>query len=983
MGLLNSSDWKAKWITYPSRNPETTAHFGYLSSFANTPNEIKWVQIDLGSVQGIDAIKLWGTWMTGRKSVPGGGFPYRFKIEVSENPDFSNARIVFDHSARDFPNPGLEPVLLDIGSHRARLIRLTATKLSGEYDPVWDPDNEKWKPGNQSANFLALSEMEVLKNGKNLAYGKSVTASDVWEKDGFNTPDDSIIAPYIHGGWSPQNLTNGRTEPDLGSRFHNEPVHLFRKEFTAGKTIRSARLYATALGAYEFQLNGKKIGDHHLAPAWTIQSKRVLYQTFDVTPMLNPGTNVLSAMLGDGWFRMRGWDYYGSNKRFAGFYNADDRWLLGQLEIEYTDGSSVTVATDETWQSHGDGPFQRTFMYDGVLYDARKELPGWDKPGLTNFQGWTNAVAGSPANLPVLSSQMMSPIRLKRELKPLSVKELKPGAFIYDFGEELAGICRIRVSGPQGSEVKLRFAQALRNDGSLYVENLMGSYDNQDVFILDGKGMKTFIPLFTYHGFRYVEVSGVMSSNDIEELTALEIGSNMDKAVTFSSTDSRLNKLVDIIDKAYLSIMYGTTTDCAARDERLPWLGDSFTDEVQSLCYMYDFSALGINQLRNIDDALNSNGVCPPTLTRVGNEDELQLACWSDSSIVAPYFFWLNYGDRRSLEKAYSGAEKLINHLYENNPDGMPNTNYAFRFGDWLSSNVTIPPDATAWHPKGGKGAPADLYRISWWVYIVEIVSKMAKALGKADESHYYAEIAGKARESLIRDHVKPGGEVTGNNQSSYALVLGMNHLQGKLKIKAEEQLIKAIHSYKDHLSTGSSTTHFMLNYLAENGHQDLAWKLVMQPTCPSYGHIVDSGTNTMWERFDSWHPELGFNPAVMNDLSHLGLNSVLEWILGYIGGIRPHPEHPGFKRFIIDPCTGSGPEWIKTQYKSLSGLISCQWKREGNHTELNIEVPPNTVAEVHIRAADISKIKESGNAVSEIPGIHIIRKEDKKIVLE
>ena len=658
--------------------------------------------------------------------------------------------------------------------------------------------------------------------------------------------------------------------------------------------------------------------------------------------------------------------------------------LLGQLEIEYTDGSRMTIATDQTWQSHGDGPLQRTSIYDGVLYDARRELPGWDKPGLTDKRGWTNVIEGTPVNIPVLSSQPMPPIQIIRELKPLSHSELRPGVYIFDFGEQLAGICRIRVSGKKNTAVKLRFAQALKDDGNLYVANLMGSYDNEDVFILDGLGPKTFIPPFTYHGFRYVELSGVESYRDIEDITALEVGCAITRSAAFSSSDQRLNKLVDIIDRAYRSNMPpGLSTDCAARDERLPWLGDCFTDEVQSMCYLYDFSTFGINQLRVINDALNSHGVCPPALTRVSDENDPQMACWSDASILAPFILWLNYGDRHSLETGYIGAKRLIDHVYDNNPDGMPNNNYRVNWGDWLSAKMTIPPGAGAWEPKGGKGAPMELIRISWWKFICEITSKMAAALGRTDESDYFAEIASKARETLIRDHVKPDGTVNGNEQGSYALVLGMNHLQGIQKRSAEAHLVEAIHSYKDHLATGSHTTIFLLNYLAESGHQDLAYRMVMQPTCPSFGAMVDSGATAMWERLDSWHPELGFNPNLMNDLNHLGLNSVFEWIFGYVGGIRPHLLQSGYKRFIIAPCTGSGPEWVETDYKSLRGLISCRWKRDGNLTELNLEIPPNTVAEVHLHTADIQKIRESGKSVTAAPGIRIIRNEGNKTVLE
>jgi alpha-L-rhamnosidase len=277
--------------------------------------------------------------------------------------------------------------MLELGSHEARLIRLTATKLSGEHDAVWDPAGARWRAGAQKSSYLALAEMEVLGNGRNLAHGKPVTASDVYGQECFNPPVDSLIAPCIHGGWSPDYLTDGRTEPGLGSRFRLAPVCSLRKEFVVEKTVRSATLYATALGSHEFGLNGHKIGDHRLAPPWTVSSKRVLYQTLDATAMLKPGANTLAAMLGDGCFRMRGWDYFGGNKQIAGFYNADERWLLEQLEVEYINGSRMTDATDRTWQTHGDGPFRYASMYDGVLHDERKGLPGWVKPGLTDLQG--------------------------------------------------------------------------------------------------------------------------------------------------------------------------------------------------------------------------------------------------------------------------------------------------------------------------------------------------------------------------------------------------------------------------------------------------------------------------------------------------------------------------------------------------------------------------------------------------------------------
>jgi hypothetical protein len=259
----------------------------------------------------------------------------------------------------------------------------------------------------------------------------------------------------------------------------------------------------------------------------------------------------------------------------------------------------------------------------------------------------------------------------------------------------------------------------------------------------------------------------------------------------------------------------------------------------------------------------------------------------------------------------------------------------------------------------------------------------MAAALGKRKEARHYAEMAENVRDSLVRNHVRDGGTVSGNEQSSYALVLGMDHLRGDLREKAEERLLEAIHDYEEHLATGSITTIFLLKYLADNGHQDLAYQMVMQPACPSYGFMVDSGATATWERFDSWHPQLGFNPHYMNAFNHLGMNSVFEWIFGYVAGIRPDPEHPGYERFIIAPCLESGPEWVRSSYASVRGRITCNWQRNDASVKLEVTVPPNTRAEVRIPAANAGDVLEAGEPAEEARGIKALGCDDGIAVFE
>lgn len=966
MGLLHRDDWQAKWITLPSSKPQTTAHFGYLSKYPKKIDEITWVQIDLESIQRIDAVKLWGTWMTGRYSVPGGGFPHRFKIEVSGNPDFSDARIAFDHSANDFPNPGLEPVLLDIGPQKARMIRLTATRLSGEMDAVWDPAHEKWKPDRQRASFLALAEMEVLRDGLNLALGKPVVASDAWEEAHFNTYIDEI-APRIHGGWSPEYLTDGRTEPDLGSRFHIKPATFLRKEFEAGKTVRSATLYATALGAYEFRINGERVGDHQLAPSWTLYSKRVLYQTYDVTKMIRSGSNALSAILGDGWFRMRGWDFFGANKRFTGFFNADDRWLIGQLEVEYADGSREIIGTDASWLGRDDGPIRRTSMDDGTHYDSRKELPDWDQPGRQEKRGWRPVVERRLETGPALSAQMIPPIRIAQEHKPRARTEPQPGVFVYDFGEQITGVCRVRLDGPAGTTVRLRYGEAAQADGSVYIANLIGNYDNEDVFILDGRGPKTITPPFTYHGFQYVEVRGLPSADALQEITALRMGSDLVRTTTLATSDRRLNRLNELIERTYRSCIFGLVFNGAGRDERLPFTGDIYNLEGQSLATLFDFAAFGANEQHVAIDAQNLDGITMPILSRTAPENLTVLAGWSEATVMGAYPLWLNYGDSRILEASYPGARNLAAWIERGLKDDLPGNNYVSRLNDWLNASMTIPPGATAWEPKGGKRAPGPLYAASWAAYTCDRVAKMATALNKADDARHFSEVADRIRTALIKTQVKPDGTVGNHEQSSYALVLGMDHLHGELGSKADARLMDAIRAYQEHIGTGSVGTTFLLNYLSDHGHHDLAFRMVIKPTVPSYGAIVDMGVSALPERLDGRHPTLGINPDLMNALNHLGFTKVQEWIFGSVAGIRPDLEQPGYKHFFITPKIGGGLTSMKAGYDSVRGRIESAYEIKDSVVHLRVTIPPNTTATVILPNGKTERV-ESGQHKFTIP---------------
>ncbi|MCF7817536.1 MAG: family 78 glycoside hydrolase catalytic domain [Kiritimatiellales bacterium] len=972
LGLLQRSDWQAQWISAPPVQPVTLPHFGYQSDISEKADTVKWVQIDLGESQPIDGVRLWGTWPA--QSWKGDGFPARFKIEVSDDPKFSAVTMLEDCTGQDIRNPGVGPLELKAATPvKGRYVRLTATKLFGEWWQVWNNTTESWDPRPDNRRYkLAFAEIEILSDGKNIARGKTVTA--------INHP----IKPI--DGWSADLLTDGRTEGDAGSVYHPRPPPLFRKEFPVSNTIKRATLYSTAMGCYEAYLNGVKVGDHELAPGCMESFRHVLYQTYDATSLVRPGKNAIGVVLADGWYRMRRpFDHLLSKRRFTGYFpgfpsrSFDASRFLGQLEIEYTDGRREVVATDPSWTCNVDGPWRETSIYDGAVYDANYEIEGWAQADLAPSGSWQAPQVHpvTDAGLPAISSQMMEPIREVCELKPVKETEIRPGVYLYDFGDNVAGVCRIRVDGPIGTKISVRHVEVLKPDGSPHFQNLSGNYNNQDVFILSGKGPQMFQAKFTYHSFRYAEVTGARP----EAIVAIGLASDLRKITTVESSDPRLNKLCSLVDGAFRDNMFGLVIDVAGRDERMPWMGDCFTTQIQTLSYLYDFAPFGANELQVIIEAASDQGIPPPRLIDQPPGACIPSPCWSDAFITTSHGLWLNQGDRRSLERGYAASKAWMDKVALANPDFVPRKLYVSRFGDWFSARTTIAPDATNWKPTG-KGAPNDVFDAAWWAYSARLTSEMAEALGKTTEAAYYREMSKKVLAALVKNHVQPDGTIGNDAQSNYALALGMNHLDGDLREKASARLIESISSYKNHLATGTITTIFLLNVLAESGHQDLAWKLVMQPSAPSFGIMLDYGATSMWERLDEWHPVLGINPNP-KAYSHVGFNSVYEWIIGQIAGINPDFSHPAYKHFFIAPKPIQALNRINVSYDSVRGTIKSGYEISGGIMTLQITVPPNTTASLTLPAATLEDVTESGKSILKAPGVSLLNAVTKTVRLQ
>ena len=966
-GLLQPEDWKAKWIGAP-QDKSVTPHFGFRSKDATAEDEVKWVQVDLGQVLPVEGVAIWGAWPANLSLPPGDGLPLRFKVEVAQSEDFSDAKVVIDKTGEDITKDimaiGVGPLRLTCQPVDARYVRLTATKLSGSYkmqgpwNGTWDDVAERHAAVPISSKGispwkLALAELEVLSGQRNVALGAKVSASDAIEDD-----PNAKLESHDRAGWKKEFLTDGRTEGTPGTLVSPLPVPLLRQTFEVSKPIKRATFFSSALGCYEARINGKKVGDEKLAPGYVNYYKRVLYQTHDVTPMLHSGTNSIAALIANGWYRNRArTDNFGSTEKLIPYHPAR---FIGQLEIEYEDGSRQVVATDDSWQCHTDGPFRYASMYDGIVYDARKEVPGWDQPGKLDGV-WKNAV-NHPTGALELAAQMHAPVRVLHTVSPVKVSQPKPGVTIYDFGTSIAGFCRVALDGPADTEVNLRYAEALKPDGTLYVANLNGLYDNHDRYILDGKGVRTFEPDFTYHGFRYVEVTGGASS--VREIVACDLSTDTKKTGFFESSDPRLNKLCDIVERAYRCNTPSTTVDCAGRDERDAWMGDCFS--VQPLSYMFDSVGIISNTVRGVFDGADADGIPHFSATGrhpVGTSAEVG---WSDSGIIGALAAWSNYGDRRTLESGYAASARFMDAVAAKAKDGLPGENYQAFIGDWLSNRVTIKPGATKWLQFGGKGAPNDIFTVAAWADCLDWTRQMAEALGKTEDARRYAELLAKLQEAIVKKFVRPDGTIEGgtpkkygdsvaplpkptggDEQSSYALLI--KRLPEEMQALSRKRLLDAIDKQDGHFGTGSFTTIHLLRYMADHGLQDKAYEMVMKPTCPSFGFMVDNGATAMWERFDSYHPQLGFNPDQMNDLIHLGMNSVYEWIFATLGGIRPDPAQPGYKHFFIAPKPPAGLDWVKTRYESVRGPIAVEWKKKNGGLNLTVSVPANTSATVQL----------------------------------
>jgi len=757
------------------------------------------------------------------------------------------------------------------------------------------------------------------------------------------------------------------------------PPPMLRKEFRLADTsgIKRATAYVTALGFYELRINGQRVGDHVLAPEWTDYSKRIQYQTYDVTDLLSPSSNAVGVMLGDGWYAGRiGLSGIVPGGPPRGIYGRQPRFLM-QLEIEHASGRIGRLVSDGSWKLTTAGPIRVGDLLDGETYDARREMPGWDAPGFDDSTWSPVGVFDSPTA--VLVTQPNEPIRVVREIKPVSVNEQQPGVYVFDLGQNMVGWCRLTASGSPGDEVTLRHAEVLNPDGSIYTANLRSAAQT-DRYTLSGDGPETFEPHFTYHGFRYVEVTGLREEPKLDALTGCVVHSAAPEVGEFECSSPMLNQLWHNILWTQRANMHSIPTDCPQRDERLGWMGDILAF-AQTACFNMDMAAFYTKWIPDVRDAQTADGRYPdfaphpfdPAARFSG------VPAWGDAGVFVPWCAYRNYGDKRMIEEHLQSACRWIDWIHANNPDLLWKNKRHNDYGDWLNADTL---QLEGW-PKTGAGMPKDAFATAFFARSTELVSKMAAVLGRDLEAERYGALAAQIRTAFNRAYVQPDARIERDTQAGYAIALHFGLLPEELRSVAAKRMVDCFQRYNGQISTGFHSTICLMRELTRNGYNEEAYRLINNREMPSWGYAIDHGATTIWERWDGYVEGRGFQNPGMNSFAHYAIGSVGEWMYRTILGINPDPDVPAYKRFIIRPQPGGDLTWARGSYHSIHGRIASEWRVDGSRIALDVTVPANTSATLYVPTSDPDSVTEGGIPAAKADGVRFIKVEDGAAVYQ
>lgn len=923
MGLLARSDWKGAWIGSGTPRPPlpdpATLRIGHASTPALSSEDPETVVVDLGGVTTIDGVQLYparrfvvGPWIV---HDTGYLFPRRFRVDVSLSPGFEEATTVVDRTAADEPNPGIVAPRFDFPATDARFVRLTVTRL---------------RTFEARTHGFALAELAVWRSGQNVAHGASVTAS----------------RPLSGTGWSPAYLTDGRTRSE--SPYPEHPVTMLRREFSAPKAVRRATLYATALGLYEVRLNGEQVDGRRLAPEWTSYESHVQYQVYDVTSQVRRGANVVAALLAEGW-------YAGRVLTQPKVPTVAPR-LLAQLELEFVDGSTQLVVTDDQWRSLDDGPIRFAGIYDGEVVDRRKAVRGWDASGVPSG-AWAAVTVEPIGESPRLVAQVSPPIRVLEERRPVDVHATSPGVYVFDFGQNVVGGLRLRVRGRSGEELLLRPAERLNPDGTPFFNLKGGTSAVRYTFAGDDDPDEVYESTFTYFGFRYVEARGFGAPPSADALTALVFNTASATTGSFSSSDPRLDRLMDAIGWTIRGNLMGVPTDCPQRDERLGWMGD-VQAAADTLPMFMDVQAPLARWFRDVRAAQDADGRFGDMSPQVfGAGAFYGSPGWGDTGVIVPWAVYVHYGDRRVIEESYPAAVRWVDWVTRSAPDLIWR---ATGPGDWLNGDRVF----FDTYPRSGGAVAHELFATAFFAHSTDLVARMASVLGRTEDVAKYRALHARIKEAFAKAFVGDDGLVQGDTQAGYTLALHFGLVPEAARARALARMVEALKPYDGHLSTGIQATHRLMLELSRGGRHDVAMSLLARRTPPSWGYMLDKGATTIWERWDGWVDGRDTQPdwmGWMNSFNHVAFGAVGEWVWREVVGLAPDEQAPGYERFRVAPRPGYGLSVVNARFASPRGDIGVSWSNTGKSFSLRVDVPVNSVATVVLPATDPMGVRESG----------------------
>lgn len=777
-----------------------------------------------------------------------------------------------------------------------------------------------WKTGKitSSQSVHILYEGEALQSGKKYSWQVRT-----WDNKG-NTSAWSAVNTWEMGllaasDWSAKWIEAGEvTDGKVG------PAPMFRKNFSLSKTVKSARLYTTAHGLYEASLNGKRVGKDYFRPGWTSYKKRLQYQVYDVTALLQKGQNAAAVTVGDGWYR--------GNLEFKNKRNTYGKevGLLFQLAVTYTDGSSIVINSDGTWKSSFDGPIVKSDIYNGETYDARLAIPSWTE-GSFNDAAWAG-VRVVDIGKENLVAETGPSVTMHENFKPVKMITTPKGEVVADFGQNLVGWVRLRVKGKAGDTVVLHHAEVLDKEGNFYTDNLRGA-KQENRFILKGEDVEVLEPHFTFQGFRYVKVSGVLP-----ELTAIALYSDMNPTGKFECSNPLINQLQHNIQWGQKGNFLDVPTDCPQRDERLGWTGDAQAF-FNTAAYNMDVAGFFTKWLSDLRADQHANGNIPVVLPDVRSVKNAGSAGWGDVATIIPWNFYVNYGDQQLLQAQYQSMKGWVNYIRSISKNNLWNSGP--HYGDWL---FYIPND-----DRDGKAAITDKFLIAqtFYAHSTQNVINAARVLGNDADVKAYSLLLDSVKKAFMHEYVTPSGRLVSSSQTAYVLALNFDMLPEAMRADAAKRLVDNVAAYGNHLTTGFLGTPYLCHVLSRFGYTDVAYKLLMQDTYPSWLYPVKKGATTIWERWDGIKQDGSFQNVDMNSFNHYAYGAIGDWMYKVVAGINPDAAQAGYKHMVIAPKPGGGLTSASASYKTLYGEVKSAWNIAGGVIKVDVTVPCNTTATI------------------------------------